>query len=341
MTSRVIPLKCIHLLPSLPFDTSKFKKNRLGLAQWLLSTENPLTARVFVNRIWQEFFGKGLVKTAGDFGMQGDLPTHPELLDWLAMDFREHGWDIKRLVKQIVSSATYRQTSTASADKRKKDPENRYYSYASRLRLTAELTRDLVLSSSGLLVREIGGPSVKPYQPAGIWESTTSGRGELARYVQDHGNKLYRRGMYTFIKRTAPPPSLLIFDAGNRDQCEVTRLRTNTPLQALVMLNDPQVLEASRVLAETLMTSESTDNEKLEIAFRRILCRKPDKKEMELLADYYQKERKKFLADPVKASQYTNVGEYPKKDIRDKPGLAALMQVVHTLYNLEEASTKS
>lgn len=325
----------------LPFDTSRFAPNRLGLAQWLLAPDNPLTARVFVNRIWQEFFGKGLVKTAGDFGMQGDLPTHPELLDWLAMDFREHGWDIKRLVKQIVSSATYRQTSTGSADKRKKDPENRYYSYASRLRLTAELTRDHVLASSGLLVREIGGPSVKPYQPAGIWESTTSGRGELARYVQDHGDKLYRRGMYTFIKRTAPPPSLLIFDAGNRDQCEVTRLRTNTPLQALVMLNDPQVLEASRVLAETLLLSKSTDNEKLGNAFRRILCRKPGKNEMEMLTNYFQKEWKKFQEDPVKASLYTNVGEYPKKEIRDTPRLAALMQVIHTLYNLEEASTKS
>ena len=325
----------------LPYDTVKFAKNRLGLAKWLLDKNNPLTARVFVNRIWQEFFGKGLVKTSGDFGMQGDLPTHPELLDWLASDFREHGWDIKRLVKQIVSSATYRQSAARTNAKMEADPENRYYSYASRLRLSAEFTRDHVLASSGLLVPEIGGPSVKPYQPPGIWESTTSGRGELARYVQDHGDKLYRRGMYTFIKRTAPPPSLLIFDAGNRDQCEVSRLRTNTPLQALVMLNDPQILEASRVLAQSLLERKGNDARNLEEAFRRILCRRPEKKEMALLTGYYDKEWKKFTAEPKKAASFINVGEYPKNDTLDPVRHAALMQVIHTLYNLEETSTKS
>ncbi|MGL6269271.1 MAG: DUF1553 domain-containing protein, partial [Chitinophagaceae bacterium] len=274
----------------LAFDSLKYAKNRLGLANWLLDKNNPLTARVFVNRIWQDFFGKGLVKTSGDFGMQGELPTHPELLDWLATDFRKNGWNIKRLVKQIVSSATYRQSAVYSKEKMKADPENKYYSYSSRLRLTAEMTRDHVLASSGLLVKEIGGPSVKPYQPPGIWESTTSGRGELARYIQDHGDKLYRRSMYTFIKRTAPPPSLLIFDAGNRDQCEVRRLRTNTPLQALVMLNDPQILEASRVLAQSLLLRNESDLLKIESAFRRILCRLPKKNEMQILTDYYKKE---------------------------------------------------
>lgn len=325
----------------LAFDTMKFAKNRLGLAQWLLDKNNPLTARVFVNRIWQDFFGKGLVKTSGDFGMQGELPTHPELLDWLATDFREHGWNIKRLVKQIVSSATYRQSAIYSKEKIKTDPENKYYSYSSRLRLTAEMTRDHVLASSGLLVREIGGPSVKPYQPPGIWESTTSGRGELARYIQDHGDKLYRRGMYTFIKRTAPPPSLLIFDAGNRDQCEVRRLRTNTPLQALVMLNDPQILEASRVLAQTLLQRNESDEAKFEYAFRRILCRKPQKNEMQLLTDYYNTELKKFQKDPNKAKQFTSVGEYPMDKKSDPVQLAAMMQLIHTMYNLEETSTKS
>jgi Protein of unknown function (DUF1553)/Protein of unknown function (DUF1549)/Planctomycete cytochrome C len=325
----------------LAFDTHKFAKNRLGLANWLLDKNNPLTARVFVNRIWQDFFGKGLVKTSGDFGMQGELPTHPELLDWLATDFRDHGWNIKRLVKQIVSSATYRQSAVYSKEKLKADPENKYYSYSSRLRLTAEMARDHVLASSGLLVREIGGPSVKPYQPPGIWESTTSGRGELARYVQDHGDKLYRRGMYTFIKRTAPPPSLLIFDAGNRDQCEVKRSRTNTPLQALVMLNDPQILEASRVLAQTLQLQKISDEAKIESAFRRILCRRPEKNEMLLLTDYYKKALKSFQSDIKKAGQFTNVGEYPMNKKSDPAELAALMQLIHTMYNLEETSTKS
>ena len=325
----------------LPFDTTRFPKNRLGLAQWLLDRKNPLTARVFVNRIWQEFFGKGLVKTAGDFGMQGDLPTHPELLDWLASDFRDNGWDVKRLVRQIVTSATYRQHATRDRKKLEKDPDNRYYSYAPRLRMTAELTRDHVLASSGLLVRTIGGPSVKPYQPRDIWESTTSGRGELARYVQDHGEKLYRRGMYTFIKRTAPPPSMLIFDASNRDQCEVTRLRTNTPLQALVMLNDPQVLEASRVLAQQLLSGGRSEDVLLEEAFRRILCRKPSEKERSALKEYHASELARFTADKNRARKFINIGEYPAASGLDPARHAALMQVIHMMYNLEETTVKS
>ncbi|MEY4627802.1 MAG: hypothetical protein RLZZ595_128, partial [Bacteroidota bacterium] len=228
----------------LPFSATRFPKNRMGLANWMLAPENPLTARVFVNRIWNEFFGKGLVKTVGDFGMQGELPTHPELLDWLAVEFRESGWNIKKLVKLIVTSTTYKQSTQRNKKQLERDPENKYYSYYPRLRLYAELQKDLVLSASGILNKEIGGPSIKPYQPKGVWESTTSGRGELARYVQDKGEKLYRRGLYNFIKRTAPPPALLIMDASTRDQCEVTRLRTNTPLQALVLMNDPQLLEA-------------------------------------------------------------------------------------------------
>ncbi|MFN5423257.1 MAG: PSD1 and planctomycete cytochrome C domain-containing protein, partial [bacterium] len=190
----------------LAFNTTKYERNRLGLAKWMLAPENPLTARVFVNRIWNEFFGRGLVKTVGDFGMQGELPSHPELLDWLSVEFREGGWDIKKLVKLIVTSATYKQTTKRTQKVYQIDPENKYYSFFPRLRLGAELQRDLVLSSTGLLNPEIGGPSVKPYQPKGVWEATTSGRGELAMYQQDGGDKLYRRGLYTFIKRTAPPP---------------------------------------------------------------------------------------------------------------------------------------
>ncbi|MBL8765425.1 MAG: DUF1553 domain-containing protein, partial [Phycisphaerae bacterium] len=196
----------------LPFDTLTYGPNRLGLAKWLFDKKNPLTSRVFVNRMWQEFFGRGLVKTSGDFGMQGEMPSHPELLDWLALDFMNHGWNIKRLVKQIVTSATYRQSSVVDKDKLAADPENILLSRSSRQRLSAEAVRDLALASSGLLVKEIGGPSMKVYQPKGIWESATSGRGVLARYVQDHGDDLYRRGLYSFIKRTVPPPGMLMFD---------------------------------------------------------------------------------------------------------------------------------
>ena len=194
-------------------------KNRLGLSQWLFDAKHPLTARVFVNRIWQEIFGRGIVKSANDFVMQGGLPANPKLLDWLAVDFRENGWNIKRLVKQIYMSATYRQSSVISPEKLKADPQNIYLSYAPRIRMNAEMIRDLVLASSGLLQPIIGGPSVKPYQPPGLWELATAGRGTLTIYKQDHGEQLYRRGIYTFIKRTVPPPAMLIFGASNRDQC--------------------------------------------------------------------------------------------------------------------------
>ncbi|PGH37711.1 MAG: hypothetical protein CRN43_19520, partial [Candidatus Nephrothrix sp. EaCA] len=230
----------------LPFNSS-YPKNRLGLSQWLFDKENPLTARVYVNRIWQEFFGRGIVKTVADFGMQGDMPSHRELLDWLAVDFREHGWNVKRLVKQIVMSATYRQSAAIPSEKLKTDPENIWLARGPRCRLPAEFVRDEVLASSGLLTQTVGGPSVNPYQPPGLWEGATSGRGLLSRYRQSHGASLYRRGMYTLIKRTVPPVEMGIFDASNRDQCEVQRQRTNTPLQALMMLNNPMVWEASRV----------------------------------------------------------------------------------------------
>ncbi|MFN7120083.1 MAG: PSD1 and planctomycete cytochrome C domain-containing protein [Saprospiraceae bacterium] len=323
------------------FDTLKFAKNRLGLANWLLDEKNPLTARVFVNRIWQEIFGRGIVKTTGDFGMQGELPSNVALLDWLALDFRNHNWDIKYLMKKIVMSATYRQSAIITNKKYDIDPENIYLSHASRLRLSAELVRDHVLASSGLLNREIGGPSVKPYQPDGIWEVATSGRGILSQYIQDEGSKLYRRGMYTFIKRTVPPPVLLMFDGSNRDQCEVQRLRTNTPLQALVMLNDPTVLEASRVLAERLLEKSNTIEANIDEAFQRIICRKPKPAEMQLLLQYYKEEQANFKKEVKKAEQLLKVGEFPQANIKDRASLAALMQVIHTIYNMEEAIMKT
>ncbi|HEX5667546.1 MAG TPA: PSD1 and planctomycete cytochrome C domain-containing protein [Chitinophagaceae bacterium] len=324
----------------LPFDSTKFKTNRLGLAEWLFSKENPLTARVYVNRVWQQFFGRGIVKTAGDFGMQGELPTHPELLDWLAVDFSENGWDIKRLVKQIVTSATYRQSAEVNEHKLSTDPENIWLSRYSRKRLTAEEQRDLVLATSGLLVPEIGGPSVKTYQPKGIWEASTSGRGQLAKYVQDHGDSLYRRTVYTFIKRTVPPPALLVFDASNRDQCEVVRSKTSTPLQALVLLNDPQVLEASRVLAERFVTDKRSDKEKITDIFRLIVCRIPTSKEFKLLQDYLVRERQEFAKNPQRAASFITAGEFKRNEILDKTETAALMQLIHTIYNLDESGNK-
>ena len=236
------------------------------------------------------------------------LPSHPALLDWLAVDFRDHGWDIKRLVKQMVISATYRQSAVITPEKLTTDPDNTLLARGPRYRIHAEFIRDLVLSSSGLLNQTIGGPSVKPYQPAGLWEGATSGRGLLSTYNQDHGAKSYRRGMYTLIKRTVPPPSMAIFDASNRDLCEVKRLKTNTPLQALVMLNDPTVLEASRVLAAKLLQEKSGVDDKISKAFRLIVCRKPTEKETALLTAYYEKELKKLSPKRQKALA---VGEYP------------------------------
>ncbi|MEX2233646.1 MAG: PSD1 and planctomycete cytochrome C domain-containing protein [Cyclobacteriaceae bacterium] len=323
-----------------PYDSTRLPKNRLGLARWLTDKGHPLTARVFVNRIWQEFFGTGIVKTSGDFGMQGELPSHPELLDWLAVDFISNGWNIKRLVKQIVMSSTYRQSAEITNRKLAADPENVYLSHAPRLRLSSELIRDHVLASSGLLVREIGGPSVKPYQPEGIWELSTSGRGDLANYIQDHGDKLYRRGMYNFIKRTAPPPGMLMFDASNRDQCEVRRISTNTPLQALIMMNDPMVLEASRVLAQRLIIENLSDEARISKAFRLIICRETTKKELDLLQTFYAEEKEYFETIPTTAARKLKVGEFKQIDTGDIPATAALMQVITTLYNTDEAITR-
>ena len=329
-------------LPSavMPFDSVKYGNNRLGLAKWVIDKRNPLTARVFVNRMWQEFFGRGLVKTAGDFGMQGEMPSHPELLDWLAIDFMKNGWNVKRLIKQFVMSATYRQSSELTKEKLASDPDNILLSRGLRTRMSAETIRDLALASSGLLVKEIGGPSSKVYQPKGIWESSTSGRGVLARYVQDHGDKLYRRGLYNFIKRTVPPPGMLVFDASNRDQCEVFRMRTNTPLQALIVLNDPTILEAARVFSEKLMLQRSSTEEKIKVAFRSIVCRTPKAEEMKIFMEYYESENKNFKQSPDKAKKFIKAGEYPYAGVKDVVSLAALMQVVHTIYNMEESITK-
>lgn len=325
----------------LPYDTVSLPRNRIGLAKWTVDKDNPLTARVFVNQLWQEIFGRGLVKTTGDFGMQGELPSHPELLDWLAVDFQEHNWDIKRLVKQILLSATYRQSAKASEEKLRKDPDNMYLSRGPRVRVKAEMVRDVVLASSGLLVKTIGGPSVKPYQPKGLWEAATSGRGVLATYKQDHGDDLYRRGLYTFIKLTVPPPSMILFDASNRDQCEVKRSKTNTPLQALMMMNDPLVREASRVFAQNLTEEKLSDEQRIAKAFRSIICRKPTEKELTVMAGYYKDQLELFQQKKLDAATTLRVGEYPVKDKLDMAMVAAMAKTIEAIYNLEEAITKS
>jgi len=272
--------------------------------------------------------------------MQGELPSHPELLDWLAVDFMESGWNIKRLMKKILLSATYRQSAQITENKLKVDPENIYLSHAPRVRLAAELVRDLVLCSSGLLNKTIGGPSVKPYQPKGLWEAATSGRGVLATYKQDEGQALYRRGMYTFIKLTVPPPSMAIFDASNRDQCEVKRLKTNTPLQALMMMNDPTVLEASRVLSQKLIAEHSTPEEKINKAFRSIICRKATDKELSILRNYYIEQLQLFQQKKLAALTTLNEGEYPLDRKLDQDASAAMMKTVNMIYNMEEAIVK-
>lgn len=291
--------------------------------------------------MWQEIFGKGIVKTSGDFGMQGNLPSHPALLDWLAVDFMEHNWDIKYLLKKILLSATYRQAAKLSETALKNDPENIYLSHAPRQRLKAEFVKDVLLSTSGLLNNTIGGPSVKPYQPKDLWEAASSGRGVLATYKQDHKEDLYRRGMYTFIKLTVPPPSMMLFDASNRDQCEVKRSNTNTPLQALNMMNDPAMLEAARVFAQKLVLQNKTAAENISMAFKTIICRKASNKEIKILEDYYDDQLAVFAKTKTAVDKIITVGEYPQEEKADKIKTAALMRVISTIYNMEEAIIKS
>jgi hypothetical protein len=328
-------------LPALPEDAPK---NRLGFARWLVEEDHPLTARVTVNRFWQSIFGTGIVKTAENFGSQGDLPSHPELLDWLAKTFMDSGWDIKDFHRLMVNSATYRQSSDISADLFARDPENRLLARAPRFRLSAEFIRDSALATSGLLVRTIGGPSVRPYQPEGLWKEVAFGLKSYGaqEYQQDHGDALYRRGMYTFWKRSCPPPSLATFDAPDREICVVRRERTNTPLQALALLNNPIYVEAARVLAERIIQEGGdSNNQRVAHAFRMVMGRRPSADETAVLLEELQERRSEFQRNREAAKQLVAIGESTPEETLDVSELAAWTMVARLILNLDEAITKS
>jgi hypothetical protein len=330
---------------SLPPLSSDAPGNRLGLANWLVDAENPLVARVVVNRYWQMFFGTGLVKTADDFGSQGELPSHPELLDWLASEFVSSGWDVRHLVRLIVTSATYRQSSQMLGDDWSHDPENRLLARGPRLRLQAEFIRDQALAVSGLLNRQIGGASVSPYQPPGLWEELASredGANWTAQtYTQSHGADLYRRTMYTYWKRTSPPPTLVTFDAPDRETCTVRRARTNTPLQALVLMNDPTYVEASRKLAERIMIEAPAGlSARVNWAFRQVLGRQPTSRQSQVLSQLFAEQLTRYQADRAAAEQLLAVGEAPRNTELDVAELAAWSIASSVLLNLDETVTK-
>ena len=327
------------ILPPLPKDAPL---NRLTLAQWLVEPGHPLTARVTVNRYWQTYFGYGIVKTQEDFGVQGEPPSHPELLDWLATEFVRSGWDVRAMQRLIVTSATYRQSSKVTSELREKDPENRLLARGPRVRLQAELIRDTALAASGLLNDAIGGPSVMPYQPKGIWEELAFGDGFSGQaYEQSHGRDLYRRGMYTLWKRTAPPASMATFDAPDREKCTARRAQTNTPLQALVLLNDPTYVEASRALAQrTLLDMPKDANARIAYAFRLATARKPSKQEIKVLRTLLDGRLKAYRLDRPGAMKLLSVGESalnPKLEIAE---LAAYTTVASVIFNLDETISK-
>jgi hypothetical protein len=331
-----VPADTPDALPGFPGD---LPRNRLGLAQWLLGPEHPLTARVTVNRFWQEVFGTGLVRTAGDFGITGELPSHPELLDWLSVEFREGGWDVKRFFRLMVTSAAYRQSAAATPEKLAKDPLNRLLSRGPRFRMDAEMVRDGALAASGLLVRQIGGPSVKPYQPDGVWEAVSMG-GNTSRYRRDAGENLYRRSMYWFWKRSAPPASLDIMNAPSRENCCVKRERTNTPLQALVTLNDPQFVEAARALADlALERGGDGDDARIDFLARRLLARPLTADETAIVKDSLAALTGWYRAHPDDAKALVTVGE-SKPRAADQPLLAGWTMLANELMNLDEVLCK-
>lgn len=326
---------------ALPPMLASFPRNRLGLAQWLVQPSQPLMARVTVNRFWQEVFGTGIVKTSEDFGSQGQAPSHPELLDWLAVEFRESGWDVKKVFRLLVTSAAYRQAANTTPGKLKLDPDNRLLSRGPRFRLDAEMLRDYALASSGLLVPTIGGPSVKPYQPEGIWETVAMVGSNTRFYKRDSGDRLYRRSLYTFWKRSAPPASMDIFNAPTRENCTVRRERTNTPLQALVTLNDPQLVEAARHLAQLAMTETGNElDREFDFITSRVLARTFEQRERVIVRKAYEDYRTHYEANPADAKKLLSAGE-SKADPNLKPAeFAALAMIASQVLNLDEALNK-
>ncbi|MCY2968411.1 MAG: DUF1553 domain-containing protein, partial [Planctomycetota bacterium] len=330
------------ILPPLQRPANAGRANRLDLARWLVSPEQPLTSRVTVNRLWQQLFGVGLVKTSFDFGSQGELPSHPELLDSLAVTFREGGWNVKALVRLMLLSKTFRQSSVVSPELLRLDPENRLYARGPRFRLDAEQLRDNALFVGGLLNPEVGGRGVNPYQPANIWEPVGFVGSNTANYKQDHEGALYRRSLYTFFKRTAPPPFMTNFDAPNREQPCTRRERSNTPLQALQLMNDVQHYEAARGLAERMMTAGgTTPEERIAFAFRTVLARRPTVDETTVVARLFDRELTRYRDRREAAAQAIANGESKPNANLDTPELAAWTLVANLLLNLDETVSRN
>ena len=326
------------IFPSMPTDAAA---NRLGFANWLMDPSHPLTARVAVNRYWQRLFGIGLVKTSEDFGVQGSLPSHPKLLDWLATEFIRSGWDVKHIQRLMITSATYRQTSRVGAAAYQADPENRWLARGPRMRLDGEELRDAALLTSGLLVNQLGGKSVYPYQPAGLWMELNNRPGYSKEYPQGSGDDLYRRSVYTFWKRTVPSPMLKILDAPEREFCTIRRSRTNTPSQALVLLNSPQFVEAARHLGERMMKHDSPRLEdKLTFGFRLVTARKPTDLEMAAIVEAFESEQRKLAEAPETALKILQVGESEFDSTLGQSQLAAFASIASLYLNLDEAITK-
>lgn len=324
-----------------PFGTD-YPSDRLGLAQWLFDTKNPLTARVAVNRYWQMIFGKGLVDTPDDFGSQGSLPTHPALLDWLSVEFMQSGWNLKHLLKLMVMSATYQQSSKTDSIQLAIDPDNKWLGRGTQQRLTAEMIRDQALEVSGLLSTQIGGPSVKPFQPSGLWTQVSSGGRYQRKYMMGQGEDLYRRSLYTYWKRISPPPSMMIFDAGSRNLCTVKRQSTNTPLQALVLLNDPQFLTASKALARRMMVEGGAKSkERIQYAFRWATSRKPDGDELNILESLFRDEMEEFQNHPLRAEEFLQIENAGYDTTLNKLELAAYGVVANAILNLSESIQKN
>jgi hypothetical protein len=314
---------------------------RLDFARWLVSPRHPLTSRVTVNRLWGQLFGAGLVRTPADFGAQGEPPTHPQLLDWLATEFMRTGWDVKRFVRLLVTSRTYRQSSDVSPALLEIDPANKLLARAPRLRLDAEVLRDQALALGGLLQPKMGGPPVRPYQPSNIWEPVAFGGSNTKVYVQDHGDALYRRSLYSFWKRTAPAPAMSTFDAPSRENFCVARGRSNTPLQALALMNDVQQFEAARAFAERLLVRTSSESGRLTHAFQCATARPPTAQEAALLADTLARHRAHFAQHAEEASRVITNGESKPSAVLPPVEFAAWTMVANLLLNLDETITRN